>query len=69
MQHSWDIGLRKNISKKILQYDLQDNFIREWESTREIERILKIYNSNISACCRDKRKTAGGYIWKYKDTQ
>ena len=31
----------------------------------EVERKLNISNSHISACCKGKRKTAGGYKWKY----
>lgn len=60
-----ELGLSS--SKKVLQYDLQGNFMKEWESTMEAERQLKIYN--IRACCTGKLKTAGKYKWKYKDTQ
>ena len=49
------------------QYDLQGNFIKRWNGVRTIERTLNISSSNISECCRGKRKTAGGYNWKYKD--
>ena len=34
-------------------------------STMEAERELGINNSNISACCRGKLHSAGGYHWKY----
>ena len=47
------------------QYNLQDEFIRTWNGTKEIECILKINNAHISECCRGKRKTAGGYKWRY----
>ena len=60
---------RYSKSKKILQYDLNNNFIKEWECLAEVERQTNISYSNIIACCRGKRKTAGKYIWKYKDTQ
>lgn len=30
----------------------------------EIERQLGIPNTNITACCKGRRKTAGGYHWK-----
>ena len=51
-----------------LQYDKEGNFIREWDTMSEAE---KYYNknrtsTNISSCCRGERKSAGGYIWKYK---
>ena len=49
--------------KIVLQYDLQDNFIREFESIKKVIRDLGI---NPSPVCLGKRKTAGGYKWKYK---
>jgi len=47
-------------------YDLQNNFIQEWESGKEASRILNIFQSNINNCCNNKVKTAGGFIWKFK---
>jgi len=49
--------------KKVKQYDLQGNFIKEWISISEASRELNIHQKNIRACCKNKRKTAGGYIW------
>lgn len=57
---------RKDCSKVILQYDLYGNFIKEWASTKEIERQLGYSHSNISKCCNGKYKSACGYKWKYK---
>ena len=57
----------ERISRKILQYSRSGEFIREWPSALEVERILGIANSHIIACCKDKRKSAGGFIWKYKE--
>lgn len=48
----------------VYQYDLQNRFIKEWNSIKEAQETLKI--NNVSACCRGVRKKAGGYIWKYK---
>ena len=56
-------------SKKVLQYDLDGNFIREWVSQHEIERELKIQQSYISRVCTGLRHTAGGYIWRFKDKE
>ena len=36
-----------------------------YPSTQEAGRKLGISNSNISACCRGKRKTAKGLHWKF----
>lgn len=56
----------KDIKKSIIQYDLDFNFIKRWESISEIENELLISVSNICSCCRFKIKSAGGYIWRYE---
>jgi group I intron endonuclease len=55
-------------SKKVLQYDLYGNLIKEWNSTGEVGRELKVSQGNISSCCNYKRKSAYGFIWRYKDS-
>lgn len=54
-------------SKPIFQYSKSGDFIREWKSAREVERVLDIYNTGIIACCKGKRKSAGGFVWRYKE--
>ena len=54
------------LRKKVGQYDLENNLIQEFESLREASRQLNIDCGSISKCCRGKIKSAGGYIWKYK---
>lgn len=56
----------KNKSKVVLQYTLDGTFIKEWKSTRDVKRNLGFTHTRISECCRNIRKTAYGYIWKYK---
>lgn len=34
-------------------------------STNEAWRVTGIAYQNISSCCNGKRKSAGGYVWKY----
>lgn len=51
--------------KKVIQFDKNNNFIKEWNGIKEVEEVLKISNGNISECCKGNRKTAGGYIWRY----
>ena len=36
-----------------------------FESTREAEKIMGISHIGISAACRGKQETAGGYHWRY----
>ena len=54
-------------SKPVLQFTLDGEFIREWPSVMECERN-GFDQSNVSACCRGRIKSAYGYIWKYKET-
>lgn len=61
---NWMIENHPN-KKPIFQYDLENNLIKEWVSASEAHNALGIDYRNISACCREKRKTAGGYIWKF----
>lgn len=69
--HAYKSGLKvatsNHLKKKILQFDLDGNFLKEWECTKDIERNLSIHHSNISACCKGRLKTSGGYIWRYAD--
>ena len=51
--------------KPISQYTLQDELIRNWKSTMEINKQLGYDNSAITKCCKRKQITAYGYIWKY----
>lgn len=53
-------------AKIVLQYDLNGNFIREWESATEAGWKLDINLQDICACARGIQKTAHGSIWRYK---
>lgn len=53
-------------SKKVKQYDLKGNYIKTWSSIMQVERTLKIQNSNIVKNCKGRSNKAGGYIWKYE---
>lgn len=52
--------------KPIIQYDLQGNFIKKWDSTIQVQNELGYYNSNLSSVALDKQKTAYGFKWKYE---
>jgi group I intron endonuclease len=55
-------------SKKVYQYDLEGNFIKEWESTREAARFFNIDSTNISRCCKNvnNRQTCKSFKWYYE---
>ena len=63
--HKFQIGLGNNYKRKIVQYDLEMNKIKEFESIVTAAKELNIGKSNINGVLRDKRKTAGRFIWKY----
>ncbi len=48
----------------VIQYDLNNNLIKEWSSAHEAETSLKVFN--IYLACKGKAQTVGGFIWKYK---
>lgn len=52
--------------KRVKQLD-KDNgeLIKEWNGIILASNELKIDPGNISSCCRGKRRTAGGYVWKF----
>ena len=54
--------------RKILQYDLDGNFIQEWDSLSLVKLTLKkISIPHISSACKNKKKhQTGGYMWRYK---
>lgn len=64
-------------SKAIIQYTLDGEFVAEYPSAMEAERQTGIYHSSISSCCKNRKymkygkeyfiKSAGGYIWRYKE--
>lgn len=53
--------------KPILMLDeISEEIICEFNSSIQAENILGINHSNIIKCCKGKRKTCGGFKWKYK---
>lgn len=55
-----------NVKKPILQYDLEGNFIKEYESAKEAQRQTGISNSAINNTLKGISKHSGKFIWKYK---
>ena len=52
---------------KVIQYSLNNEFIKEWEYIKQASEELGVCYSSIINCCKGKRKTAGGFIWKYQN--
>ena len=60
-------GKESHRARAVCQYSLDGKFIKRWDCIADAERELKLRKNNISTCCRGKRKTAHGFIWKYPE--
>lgn len=60
-------NVKKALCIPILQFDKQNNFIKEYSSAAEAEKHIGVKRDNICSVLKGKSKTAGGYIWKYKE--
>lgn len=60
-------GKEAQFSKPLMQYSLDDEFIREWENANQVKRELGYCAENIRSVCNGRRKQANGYKWKYKE--
>ena len=56
----------KKRSLPILQFSKDGTLIKEWPSAKEAERQLGIAQPNICDCLKCRRKSAGGFVWRYK---
>lgn len=67
MKHAYINKLTNGAKKQTLQYDLNGNFIKLWNSQTEASKATGIAHSHINNCCRGKENSAGGFIWKYSN--
>lgn len=77
IKHSWS-NLTKDITfphvkpehpnkrKKVVQYDLNMNYIQTFDSITLAASAVNGATANISKCCKGERKTAYGFIWMYE---
>lgn len=61
------VSVSKSNKIPILQYTLSGEFIKEFDSATTASKELKINRGDISNCCKGRFRTAGKYIWKYKE--
>lgn len=70
LQYNCNYGSRnyrctRHRQHRVQQYNKQNDLLGEYLSLKEAEKITKVKYQQISSCCRNKQKSAGGYIWKY----
>lgn len=54
--------------KAVLQYNMEGIYIKEWPNATEASRGLNMkIVGGIGLVCKGKKKSAGGFIWKYKE--
>lgn len=59
-------GKNNPSAKGVIQYDINENKIEEYECIEDAAIKTNVNKTNIGKCCNGRRKTAGGYIWKFK---
>lgn len=59
--------MTKGHKRKIIQYDLNINEIKKFDTIKEASKELNICYSSIKAVLYNKQNTAGGFIFKYLD--
>jgi len=52
--------------RPVIQYDLDGNYVNEFDSIYNAGKYLNKTSVAICDCCNMKRKTAYGYKWQYK---
>lgn len=62
-----NMRISQNEGRKIIQYDLQGNMIKKWNSSAQAARHYGVKRWTISGCCAGRQHTSCGFIWRYAD--
>jgi hypothetical protein len=57
---------RKHNLRAVSQFTKEGVFIQDYVSIRDASRTTKISEDSIGMCVRNRAKSGGGFIWKYK---
>ncbi len=63
----WKFWAESRRAKKVLQYSLQWEFIREWDCIKDAALFIQRRASNIGTCCRGWRRKVWWFIWRFKE--
>ena len=58
---------KRKMSKPILQYNLNGDFVAEYYGAEHAHEITGIHRQTIVSVLKGRGKTAGGFVWKYKE--
>lgn len=53
--------------KPVVQLTKNNEYVREFDSGLDAEIATGITRAHISQCCKNQRKTAGGFVWRFKN--
>lgn len=59
--------ISKAKSKCVIKLSRNNEILHFYSSAREAEKETGVDASNICLCCKNKQKTAGGFLWKYAE--
>ena len=59
--------ISKNRNTPVRQIDKNGNTVAIFDTLKDASTYTGLNNTNISLACRGKRKTAGGYTWRYEN--
>lgn len=62
-------GQRGSTTKKVLQFNVDGTFIKEFDTMTEAYRETGVHYSKISLVCNGTRKTSGGSMWRFADIE
>jgi hypothetical protein len=60
-------GIKNGRARKVNQYSINGELIKTWDYINQAAEAIGIHHANISACCRGRLKTSGGFVWKYEE--
>ena len=69
---NYGTGIKRSAEKHrkpVYSIDKESGLITYWESIREAGKVLGIDSSHITACCKGKLKSAGGFYWHYSESE
>ena len=66
-QHKQKLSECSGVKRAVVQLLKNGELVTEYKSMLDAEHITGINNASICLCCQYKRKSAGGYVWRYKD--
>lgn len=56
---------KNKLRKQVSQFNKKGELIKQWKGLKEASKSTGIEIGNISKACQGKRKTAGGFVWRY----